>query len=190
VLANTTNGASKSPTPSNENRRPLRHVRIHTKPLGRRLDLDYREGVKFWSMRLAAGETGIYVSGIQFLATEDGGGESDDEGHHKEQAEEEEEEEPDVESTPRGKTKRGRGRPRKKAKGKGAAAGESPKGKSKTTAKEPEKTEIHVKLNGSLASHGEDGQSEWDMDLIHGLNVLELGEKDGMVWTAYLERLF
>ena len=176
---------TKSPTPL-ETSRPLRHVTILTQPLGRKLELDYREGVKTWSARLGAGETSVRVSGIRFLDDMDEHSDGEPEKEHAEverhEEEEEEEEEPPQEEKP---VKRGRGRPRKKR----TKAAESPNGKGKAAAKNAPvaEEETQVRLDSTVVSPSEDGV--WLFEIPVGLHVIEVGAKGGMTWRVYLDRI-
>ena len=173
---------AKSPTPA-ETGRPLRHVCVLTKPAGRRLDMDYRDGVKIWSARLGFAETSLRVSGVKYLDDDDSDAEDGAHGEverHEEEEEAEEEEEPQ----PQVPQKRPRGRPRKKR----GKANESPKGKGKAPAKPPPtEGELQVKLNSVVISRAEDGV--WEFELPVGLSVVEVGAKGGMTWRIYLDRI-
>ncbi|KAI0348282.1 Bromodomain-containing protein [Trametopsis cervina] len=177
----------KSPTPPElRNRRQIRSVSVVTRPLGRHIPLDYRDGVKIWAGRLGKNETSVHIADVRLSGP---GGEeeeeSDDEGKGKdklhERREEEEEEEDEEESHQ--KPRRGRGRPRKKR----AKTTESPKGKGKAMAQLP--AEIQVKLNGIVIDPQEDEKSAWDVEIPIGSNVVEVGEPEGSIWRVYLERL-
>ncbi|THG94578.1 hypothetical protein EW026_g6921 [Hermanssonia centrifuga] len=188
--------ASKSPTPDFQNRRQLRYVSVITKPFGRRLDLAHRDGVKTWAVRLGAGETSIHVGDVKFLAHDEDDESGDEEERRDKQkdqeAERHEEEEEEEDPPQQEKPKRGRGRPRKKPRS-GKVASESPKAsKGKTVAKAAialHEEEVQVKLNGTLIDPLEDQEGEWEVDLAIGLNVLEVGEKDGIIWRVHLERI-
>ncbi|KAF7796572.1 hypothetical protein EIP86_007753 [Pleurotus ostreatoroseus] len=76
--------AAKSPTPvTMQNRRQLRSVSVTTKPFGRRIDMDHKDGVRIWSARLGPGETGIRISDVKFLSLKGDEDESSDEEDHK-----------------------------------------------------------------------------------------------------------
>ncbi|PSR72571.1 hypothetical protein PHLCEN_2v11564 [Hermanssonia centrifuga] len=188
--------ASKSPTPDFQNRRQLRYVSIITKPFGRRLDLDHRDGVKTWAVRLGAGETSIHVGDVKFLAHDEDDESGDEEERRDKQkdqeAERHEEEEEEEDPPQQEKPKRGRGRPRKKPRS-GKVASESPKAsKGKTVAKAAaalHEEEVQMRLNGTLIDPLEDQEGEWEVNLAMGLNVLEVGEKDGIIWRVHLERI-
>ena len=171
---------AKSPTPP-ETGRPLRYVSVVTKPTGRRLDLDYREGVKVWAVRLSPNETGVRLSGVKFLDDVDEHSDGEErENPEVERHEEEEEEEEDEQDKP--VVKRGRGRPKKKP------SQESPKGKGKARAKsQVSEDEVQVRLNNVVAVPAEDGV--WDIELSGGMNIVEVGVKGGMIWRAYLDRI-
>lgn len=178
---------TKSPSPSNH--RPLKGVSLITKPRGRPIKLDYRDGVRSWAMKLGQGENALSVADVRFLGDVDEQG-TDDEAHGPE--EEEEEAEDAAPSNGKGKVKRGRGRP-PKATTRPAAP---PKAKVTRSSKPivpkattPLQDSVKVWLNGSLVQGNEDHAGTWDVDLRVGSNILEAGEEGGMTWKVYLERL-
>ncbi|KDQ63230.1 hypothetical protein JAAARDRAFT_147324 [Jaapia argillacea MUCL 33604] len=175
----TSQSMSHSPAPSTHRHRPLQHVCLTTKPLGRRLVLDYRDGVKSWSLRLVGGESGVVVAQVKFVGNEEE--ESSDEEKHPD--------EPGEDATPQiVKAKRGRGRPRKKPLVEVKVDPPPKVTNGKIPHKVPRGTEdVVVKLNGSLVDTSTPG--EWDVDLPVGSNALEVGEKGGSVWKVYLERM-
>lgn len=185
---------AKSPTPPDmQNRRQLRYVSIITKPLGRRLRMDFRDGVKTWAIRLGKGEISVRVADVKLASPGGDGDDSDDEdakGREKEQEQDvhEDGEDEDEDEVPQEKpVKRGRGRPRKKVRVKTT---ESPKGKGKAFANAPEGPEkVQVHLNGALMDPAEVEKPIWDVDLQLGSNILEVGEAGGPNWRFYLERL-
>ena len=198
----TASGPSTPVLPPNTH--PLRCVSLRTRPNGRRLELDHRDGVKTWAVRLASHESSVHVGGVKFLVQADEVEESSDEEDVQmmeaglAEAEEEEEEEEDVgeDSKDKGKdmateenSKRGRGRPRKNPLNAASASPKPSKGKEPAVAKvTTPHIEVQVRLNGVVKISGE-GKEEWDVDLPVGSNVLEVGEKGGVVWRVYLERL-
>ncbi|GBE77565.1 Bromodomain-containing protein [Sparassis latifolia] len=172
-----------------QNNRQLKCVCLTTKPLGRRFDLDYAEGVKTWAVRLGFRETAVYVSGVRLLPR----GEEEEESSDDERKDVEMEEEEEEEEEP--KVKRGRGRPRKKApKTDTTPPKVADTAKSKAKGKAPAKParpheECEVRLGGLPVSEIAEQKDEWDVDLTVGSNVLEVGVKGGMVWKVYLERV-
>ena len=114
--------------------RTFRTVLLTTRPCERRLELDMREGVKVWSVRLLNKEKGLRISGVKFdvasrstvnstSKVETGGGdqEEEEEGDVKmnegKDADEEHEDDGDYEVEP-SPTKRG-AKGKRKGKGKG-----------------------------------------------------------------------
>lgn len=176
---------SRSPAPVLTGHRPLKGVSLVTKPRGRPLWLDHRDGVKSWAIRLGQGEKSISVAEVRFFGDDDETADEEGDGNDEHPDEEEEEEEP----SPR---KRGRGRPPKnpKAKAKAAAAALAKKTEQKKAQKAvtPQQDSILINLNGTAMNEKLDG-GVWDIDLQVGLNVLEVGEKSGYVWKVYLERV-
>jgi len=140
-------------------------------------------------MRLGHREKGLCVAHIKFLSEEEdeSGGEDEQDEQTQEKEEEEEDDDPEVELAKK-KVKRGRGRP----KGSTAKAG---KMKATRPLKKASKTpvakldEIQVKLNGSIVKEKEDHIHEWYVDLPLGSSVVEIGEKGGLVWKVYAERI-
>lgn len=178
---------TKSPSPSNH--RPLKGVSLTTKPRGRPLKLDYRDGVKSWAMRLGRGESAVCVADVQFLGDDGEQQGSEDEAHD---ADKTEESAVDAEASPMGKVKRGRGRPPKGA-GRGGAIAKAKDLRSakaaQTKAATPLQDSIKLRLNGAVVAGKENSVGEWDVDLRLGSNVLEVGEEGGMTWKVYMERV-
>ena len=132
VNAVTAPAVAKTPVPVPL--RTFRTVLLTTRPCERRLQLDVKEGVKVWSVRLLNKEKGLKISGVKFdvpsrsavdsvSKVEAGGGgqEEEEEGDVKmnedKDAEEEHEEDGDYEAEP-SPTKRG-AKGKRKGKGKG-----------------------------------------------------------------------
>lgn len=199
---------------------------VTTLPFGRQIDLDHRDGVKTWSVRLGRGEVSVRVGSVRFLSQHHGDdGESSDEEEHKgkekdkdteqdkdkegkaddaekstsavadgehQQQQREEEEEDAEEPPPQEKpVKRGRGRPRKKPRGSKPAVetGLKDNGKTKMPQGPVVEEEVQLKCNGTVIAPLEDAKETWEVPLGLGLNVLEIGEKNGNVWRMYLERM-
>ncbi|KAH7916459.1 RSC complex protein [Hygrophoropsis aurantiaca] len=191
-VQHTAPSVSRSPAPSFNDHRQLRGVFLTTKPRGRPILLDYRDGVKTWAMRLGYGENGVSIADVKFQGNEEEeGSDQEDEAHSHLQEEEEEEEEP----VPK---KRGRGRPPKNpaAKAKAAAAAaaaakkiERPSKPHAQKAVTPLRENIQVIANGTPVNEKNNEQGVWDIDLQVGMNVLEVGEKGGMIWKVYMERV-
>ncbi|KAF9225509.1 Bromodomain-containing protein [Gyrodon lividus] len=182
----TAHSVSRSPAPSLSGHRLLKEVFLTTKPRGRPVLLDHRDGVKTWAVRLGQGEKSLCVAEVKFLGDEDRDS-SDEDADVNDLEEEEEEEEP----IPK---KRGRGRPPKHPKAKARAAAAAAKKadlvlKKVQKAPTPPRESIQIILNGTLVSGKLDQEEVWDMELQVGTNVLEVGEKGGHVWKVYLERV-
>ncbi|THH27664.1 hypothetical protein EUX98_g6524 [Antrodiella citrinella] len=185
--------ASKSPTPTTASRqRRLEHVRLVTKPNGRRLDLDARDGVKTWAVRLGVDELSVGVTEVKFFPSDDDGNVDEDvdadrmdvDGSVALRKEEEEtgDEEEAHATTNQTPPKRPRGRPRKNAVKAPVVKPVESKGKAKA------RGELQLKLNGMVVPYA-GRKGEWDVKLPGGYNVLEIGETGGMVWRVYLERV-
>ena len=163
---------------------------MRTQPRGRCIILDHREGVKSWAIRLGPNERALHFSGLRFIGQEE-----------EEEESSEEEEEGDEEEDQEILKRRPRGRPSKAA----AAALKAAQDRVDRRARKRARTtrEIFVKLNGTVVpekvkapemngggahrSHFE--AKEWTVDLKNGLSTIEIGEKDGMVWKVYVDRL-
>ncbi|OJA19146.1 hypothetical protein AZE42_02162 [Rhizopogon vesiculosus] len=174
---------SRSPAPILTGHRPLKCVSLVTKPRGRPLWLDHRDGVKSWAIRLGQGEKSISVAEVRFFGDDDETADEEGDGNDEHPDDEEEEDEP----SPR---KRGRGRPPKnpKAKAKAAALAKKAEQKKAQKALTPQQDSILINLNGAAVNEKLDG-GIWNMELQVGSNVLEVGEKSGYVWKVYLERV-
>lgn len=180
----------------------IRHVRLVTQPLGRKLDLSSEDGVKSWAMRLAGLETSLVIRNVLFAMEEE-----------EEEAEEDENDQGDEDKTDHAsespKKKRGRGRPRKianvrktaasakeeSAGTKAVSASISPKHK-RTPSNTPSLDDVVVKLDGmqvqpkskevseTIASDG-----EWDVEVNTGSHILEIGKKgNNVLWKVFVER--
>ncbi|KAL7285080.1 hypothetical protein ACG7TL_000172 [Trametes sanguinea] len=163
-----------SPPSTNQDTHPLRHAVLTSMPLGRRLVLHHEEGVKTWALRLSRAETSFVLSNVTFLSH----GEDEEESSGDEDQEQKspgKEVEDGNASPPKA---RKRGRPRKRGK---AAEAKKAKGKAADGL-----TGVQVKLNNVPLMSREDGM--WESQLPVGLNVLELGERGGMVWKVYLDK--
>lgn len=79
----TPHSMSNSPAPPGPIH-PLKSVLLTIKPVGRRLELDCRDGVKSWALRLVPGEMGVKITDASYL------GDEEEESSSDEQEEEEE----------------------------------------------------------------------------------------------------
>lgn len=180
----------------------IRHVRLVTQPLGRKLDLSSEDGVKSWAMRLAGLETSLVIRNIHFAMEEE-----------EEEAEEDENDQGDEDRTDHAsespKKKRGRGRPRKiahvrktAASGKEESVGTkavssstSPKHK-RTSSSTPSLDDVVVKLDGMQVQPKSKEVTEaislggeWDVEVNTGSHILEIGKKgNNVLWKVFVER--
>ncbi|KAJ6520143.1 RSC complex protein [Mycena sanguinolenta] len=164
----------------------LKGVSILTEPCKRPFMLDHRDGVKTWAMRLGSGERALSVSDVMYM-----GGDEEDSSEDSEEEEEEdsEEEEPEDALAKNGK-RRGKGKGRGRGKGKAATAAVKALQAARAAKREARKIgEVQVKLNGNLVPHQTDDPGQWMVDLKAGVNLLEVGEKGGLIWKVYAERL-
>ncbi|KAF5368467.1 hypothetical protein D9758_002216 [Tetrapyrgos nigripes] len=171
---------SPAPPPA-ENQ--IRCVMLVTEPRGRPLNLDHRDGVTSWAMRLGKEEKSLLIRNIAFLGDED----EDSSGAEDDGEEDDVKEDTDAEANTKSvkrKSKRGRGRAMKVTRS-------TTRLKANLPAKKKVKKigEIQVKLNGSVLQE-QDGQSgKWTAELVTGSNTLEVGEKGGLIWKIYAERV-
>lgn len=174
---------SPPPPPIHPNHQ-LKFVSIVTEPRKRPLNLDYRDGVKNWAIRLVSGEKCVCVSDVTFLGDED----EDSSGDEEDDDEKDDEvEEADVLAKNGKKKGKGRGRPPKAATKAAVVAAKTKIVRSpKKKVTKPE--EIIVKLNGSVVKVKGENDGQWLVDLPMGQSVLEVGEKDGMMWKVYMFR--
>ncbi|KXN88870.1 Protein polybromo-1 [Leucoagaricus sp. SymC.cos] len=162
---------SRAPTPIHPNHQ-IKFVKVRIQPQGRLFWLDHREGVKTWVVRLGPGETGVQVDDLVFMGDEDGDETSDEE---EEDLKQEEEDDMDVDGSA-SSPKNGKAR-----KGKPAIR------RSQRTAAKVE--EVLLKLNGTAVKEKEDTTRQWDVSLPVGSNILEVGEKGGLMWKVHIERI-
>ncbi|TFY71043.1 hypothetical protein EVG20_g1963 [Dentipellis fragilis] len=161
VTRASTHSMSNSPAPVNPRaQHPLKSVALTT-----------------WALRLGPGEQGLRIANVLYLGVEEEESSSDEE-----QVDEEEEEEDEA--------------PRKgKGKGKGkAASGKRKNGgvRIKDGVKLPPKhlpPQLQVKLDASALTPVNEDEEEWDVELPVGSHVLELGEKGGLAWKVYVDRI-
>lgn len=169
---------SKSPAPVHYAHQ-LSLILIKTEPRGRQFNLDYREGVRSWSILLGPEDKSLRVEEITFMGDEEesSGGEE----------EVDDEDAMDVDATMKNgkkKVKRGRGRPPKVPKGGGVKAKPV-----RPTKKKPKLGEVQVKINGSVVQELEGHSSKWSVDVPLGSSTLEMGEKGGLIWKVYTQRM-
>ncbi|TRM66051.1 hypothetical protein BD626DRAFT_196124 [Schizophyllum amplum] len=193
IAPNASTASAKSPDPPPlDPSRQLRSILMRTQPRGRCIALDHREGVKSWAIRLGANERALQISNLRFIGKEV----ESDESSEEEPGEEEEDEEI--------LKRRPRGRPSKAAAAALKAAQERVDRRARKRAKNAR--EIFVKMNGTAVAEkvkttqlnggGQDGNDhrsqfedkEWTVDLQFGHTMIDIGEKDGMVWKVYVDR--
>ena len=190
----TVSTASKSPVPifTHPNHQ-IKFVKMRVQPQGRSFWLDRREGVRTWAMRLVPGETGLNVDDLVFSGDDEG--EESSEGDDEEELKQEEEDEDDSTSSPKnGKTRNVKVAVRRsqRAAAMPTRTTRSAIAKNKIQAKkiEIEKVEeVLLKLNGVVVKEKEDAARQWDIGIPVGSNVLEVGEKGGLMWKVYIERV-
>ncbi|KAF9041781.1 Bromodomain-containing protein [Hymenopellis radicata] len=147
----------------------LDFVRLKSIPRGRPFVLSHRDGVKSWAIRLGPEEQTLSVSNVTFIQDDEDESSGD-------------EDDMEVDDQPAAKPKRGRGRPPKT---KSETAGT--KVKSKGGKKKPKLGEIQVKLNGQVKDG--DGKDKWNIPVPIGNSTLEVGEKGGLIWKIYTQRV-
>jgi uncharacterized protein YfaP (DUF2135 family) len=152
--------------------------------------------VKAWVLRLTSGESEINVDDLVFLADEEEEGSSDEE---EEELKQEEENDIDTDgptsSAKNGRTRKGRSSIRRSQKTtptnmrttRSAAA--VAKNKVLEKKKEEKIEEVQLKLNGTVVNEKQEATRQWNVNLSAGSNTLEVGEKGGLMWKVYIERL-
>lgn len=144
--------------------------------MGRKLDLDYLDGVKVWSLQLVPGEMGLKIGDVTYLDDEE-----EEESSDEEAMEQEEEEEEEEEGDQGGSKGRGRG-----TNGNGGGV------RIKDGVKLPPKRippPMQVRLNKTAVKASGENEDNWDVEVPIGSHVLELGEKGGAVWKVYIQRM-
>jgi len=170
--------------------RQLKSVNVQIQPNHRRLRLDHRDGVKTWFIRLVPGESSLLVNDVTYMEEEE---EESSEDEHLDAEKDEDDDSMDMDhevspSKKKGKA-RGRGRPPKAvlaAKAQATAAKAAKTAKKKASRK-PE--DIQLKLNNFVVSEQPEKPGEWNVSLVTGSNVIEIGEAGGMIWKLHAERI-
>ncbi|KAF8215860.1 Bromodomain-containing protein [Mycena galopus ATCC 62051] len=164
----------------------LKGVSLMTEPRKRPFILDHRDGVKTWAMRLGSGERALSVSDVTYMRDDD----EEDSSEDSETSSEEDSEEQEPEGSPAKNGKKGKGKGRGRGKGKAATAAAKARHAARAAKREARKIgEVQVKLNGNIVPHRTDDPRQWMVDLQAGVNLLEVGEKGGLIWKVYAERL-
>ncbi|KAK0465549.1 RSC complex protein [Desarmillaria tabescens] len=179
MVAQTAQAHSMSKSPPVNYAHQLRLVLIKTEPRGRQFNLDHRDGVRSWSMLLGPEDKSLRVEEISFMG--------DDEESSGGEEEVDDEDAMDMDASMKNgkkKVKRGRGRPPKVPKGGGVKVKPV-----RTTKKKPKLGEVQVKINGSVVQELEEHSSKWSVDVPLGSSTLEVGEKGGLIWKVYTQRM-
>ncbi|KAF5352501.1 hypothetical protein D9756_005882 [Leucocoprinus leucothites] len=188
--------SSPAPLPIHPNHQ-IKYVKMRVQPRGRLFWLDHREGVKTWVMRLVPGETGIDVDDLVFVG-DDEGEESSDEEDEEDFRQEDEEDEMEIDgstSSPKNsKTKKGKVAVRRSQRAAAVTTRTTrsavAKNRIQEQKKEAEKVEeALLKLDGAVVKEKEDATRQWNVSLSTGSHILEVGEKDGLMWKVYIERM-
>ncbi|KAF7307151.1 Stearoyl-CoA desaturase [Mycena indigotica] len=170
---------SSSPVPPILPSHMLKGVSVLTEPCKRPFKLDYRDGVKIWVIRLGAGETALSFANITYMGDDnDDGSGSDVDMEDEEDAADEGELAVNGRQKPKTRGREGKSRAAAAA----AKALQEAKAAKKVT---KEVGAVQVKLNGNVInSHS----GYWLVDIPKGSNIVEVGEKDGLIWKVYAER--
>ncbi|KAI0067972.1 Bromodomain-containing protein [Artomyces pyxidatus] len=177
--AGTSQSSSTSPAPSGSHtQHPLKSLSLILKPFGRRLELDHRDGVRNWALRLGPGERSLHITNVRYLADEE-----ESSGDEEEEEEEEEETDDDDDDDPR---RKGKGKQTRRGAGRRRGGVRIKEGVKLPPKRAP--PQIHIKLDKSEVTPSAEDEDEWDLDLPMGSHVLELGEKGGAVWKVYVQR--
>ncbi|KAJ7492311.1 RSC complex protein [Mycena latifolia] len=166
----------------------LKGVSLMTEPCKRPFILDHRDGVKTWAMRLGPGERAVSVADVTYMGDDED--DSSDEEEEDEDDEDEDEDEMDVDVPAKNGKKKGKGKGRTRGKGKVLTAAAKALQAARAAKKEARKIgEVQVKLNGFVVAEKVGHPGQWMVDLQAGANLLEVGEKGGLIWKVYAERL-
>lgn len=143
-------------------------------------------------MRLVPGETGLNVDGLVFSGDE--GEESSEEDDEEELKQEEEDEDGSTSSPKNSRIRKGKVAVRRSQRAAAVLTRTTrstvAKNKIQAKKKEAEKIEeVLLKLNGVVVKEKEDTTRQWNISLPVGLNILEVGEKGGLMWKVYIERI-
>jgi len=144
-------------------------------------------------MRLVPGETGLNVDDLVFSGDDES--EESSEGDDEEELKQEEEDEDDSISSPKNSKTRNikvavRRSQRTVAVPTRTTRSTIAKNKIQEKKKEIEKVEeVLLKLNGVVVKEKEDAARQWNMGIPAGSNVLEVGEKGGLMWKVHIERV-
>ncbi|KAF9015712.1 hypothetical protein BDQ17DRAFT_1230001 [Cyathus striatus] len=152
-----TNSTTQSPGPSLGSRH-LKSISIEARPSKRAVDLDHKEGVKAWVMRLVHGETSILVKDVVLLGDDDDvTSEEDDDMERTDAAAE-------LLVTTESAVKNGR---RKKGKTRvaGTRTGIRRTTRQSTKQKAEPAGDIQLRLNGVLVNEQEDNPGKWDFQV-------------------------
>lgn len=189
----TVSAASKSPVPvfTHPNHQ-IKFVKMRVQPQGRSFWLDRREGVRTWAMRLVPGETGLNVDDLVFSGDDEG--EESSEGDDEEELKQEEDEDDSTSSPKNGKTRNAKVAVRRsqRAAAMPTRTTRSTIAKNKIQAKKKEIEKVEealLKLNGVVVKEKEDAARQWDIGIPVGSNILEVGEKGGLMWKVHIERV-
>lgn len=143
-------------------------------------------------MRLVPGETGLNVDDLVFSGDE--GEESSEEDDEEELKQEEEDEDGSTSSPKNSRIRKGKVAVRRSQRAAAVLTRTTrstvAKNKIQAKKKEAEKIEdVLLKLNGVVVKEKEDTTRQWNISLPVGLNILEVGEKGGLMWKVYIERI-
>ena len=143
-------------------------------------------------MRLVPGETGLNVDDLVFSGDE--GEESSEEDDEDELKQEEEDEDGSTSSPKNSRIRKGKVAVRRSQRAAAVLTRTTrstvAKNKIQAKKKEAEKIEeVLLKLNGVVVKEKEDTTRQWNISLPVGLNILEIGEKGGLMWKVYIERI-
>ncbi|KAJ7161252.1 RSC complex protein [Mycena crocata] len=167
----------------------LKGVSLVTEPCKRPFLLDHRDGVKTWAMRLGPGERAISVADVTYMGDDEEDSSEEEEEEEDREEEEEDDDEMDVDGPAKNGKKRVKGKGRSRVKGKVTTAAAKALQAARTAKKEAKKIgEVQVKLNGFVVAEKGDRPGHWVIDLQAGSNLLEVGEKGGLIWKVYAER--
>ncbi|KAI0050569.1 Bromodomain-containing protein [Auriscalpium vulgare] len=175
-----------SPTPSQPPQPdPLKSLSVIVAPVGRRLHLDHRDGVRSWALRLGPGERALRINNLQYHRHDD----DESSGDEQEDEQEEEETDSDDEDMEEGSTKsKGKGKETTRVKGRRRRGGVRIKDGVKLPPKRAP-PEIVVRLDQMELKSAVEDEDEWDVEVPAGTHILELGEKGGPTWKVFVQKV-
>jgi chromatin structure-remodeling complex subunit RSC4 len=174
---------TQSPAPSFVH--PLQSVSLRVQPRGRLIELDHRDGVKCWALRLIPGENEVHINNVLFIK-EDDGDSAAEEDDGDDVAKVTDDDQMQIDAPIRSLRKKGKSRTKgrqketpSKAKAKGQAEQQS----------KPKLGPVQVKLNSLDVREEGPTSGSWVIRPNTGMSTLEVGELGGLTWKVYVQKI-